>query len=111
MQSSNDILENIKIVITKSIGQRNNLTIVGIGCDATCSLVLLDKNENGFKLDEQNGEIFDIILWRDHRAMAETEEINSIQFKAHSYVGGSFSSGQIYKTMIVSTIVTHYIFW
>ena len=38
MQSSNDILENIKIVITKSIGQRNNLKIVGIGCDATCSL-------------------------------------------------------------------------
>ena len=38
MQSSNDILENIKIVITKSIEQTNNLKIVGIGCDATCSL-------------------------------------------------------------------------
>ena len=69
MQSSRDILENIQLVITKSLEQKPEVRVIGIGCDATCSLVLLDKNQSGFEIGRENDEIFDVILWRDHRAL------------------------------------------
>ena len=37
--------------------------VIGIGFDATCSLVLLDKDANGVALDCEDDEVFDVILW------------------------------------------------
>ena len=52
----------------------------------------MDKNNEGVILGVEDETVFDIILWRDHRAIAETAELNSIKLKAHSFVGGAFSS-------------------
>ena len=54
--------------------------------------VLLDKNKQGIVLGTVDDTVFDIILWRDHRAIAETTELNATKLKAHSFVGGAFSS-------------------
>ena len=52
----------------------------------------MDKNKKGILLGVDGETVFDIILWRDHRAVAETDELNSTKLKAHSFVGGAFSS-------------------
>lgn len=68
-------------------------TIHGIGFDATCSLVAIDQETNAevavgpdFTDTQQN-----IILWMDHRAIDETEEINATNDKCLKYVGGQMS--------------------
>ncbi|WBF11093.1 hypothetical protein N7582_000314 [Saccharomyces uvarum] len=65
----------------------------GIGFDATCSLVVVSATDlkgiavgPDFSNNDQN-----IILWMDHRAMKETEEINSTGDKCLKYVGGQMS--------------------
>lgn len=65
----------------------------GIGFDATCSLVVVSATNfeeiavgPDFTNNDQN-----IILWMDHRAMKETEEINSSGDKCLKYVGGQMS--------------------
>lgn len=65
----------------------------GIGFDATCSLVVVSATNfeeiavgSDFTNNDQN-----IILWMDHRAMKETEEINSSGDKCLKYVGGQMS--------------------
>ena len=61
-QSSADIWRQTTKVIehlVKSI----DVEVIGIGFDATCSLVLLDTNGAGVPLDEEDGEVFDVILW------------------------------------------------
>ncbi|QLQ82436.1 hypothetical protein HG537_0H01980 [Torulaspora globosa] len=66
--------------------------IHGIGFDATCSLVVIDDEENEvgvgpvFSNNDQN-----IVLWMDHRAIAETNEINATKDKCLKYVGGQMS--------------------
>ena len=37
--------------------------MIGIGFDATCSLVLLDKDAKGVQLNHDENEVFDVILW------------------------------------------------
>ena len=62
-QSSRDIWSQASKVIRELVKQAN-CEIVGIGFDATCSLVLLDKDKNGVEIrDESSDEIFDVILW------------------------------------------------
>ncbi|CAI4058156.1 hypothetical protein SKDZ_04G3310 [Saccharomyces kudriavzevii ZP591] len=65
----------------------------GMGFDATCSLVVVSATDAkgvavgpDFTKNDQN-----IILWMDHRAMKETEEINSSEDKCLKYVGGQMS--------------------
>jgi FGGY-family pentulose kinase len=67
--------------------------VMGIGFDATCSLaVLYEKTDEpmgvgpDFSNNDQN-----IILWMDHRAVEETNEINATGDKCLKYVGGTMS--------------------
>ena len=67
--------------------------IHGIGFDATCSLVVVEEGSNkevavgpDFQNTNQN-----IILWMDHRAIEETEQINATGDKCLKYVGGQMS--------------------
>lgn len=67
--------------------------VFGIGFDATCSLVAISESKDApaavgpdFSDDKTN-----IILWMDHRAPEETDEINATGDKALKYVGGQMS--------------------
>ncbi|GAB5371088.1 hypothetical protein AAMO2058_001549500 [Amorphochlora amoebiformis] len=68
--------------------------IKGIGFDATCSLVVLDKKDRpisvslGRTIKDDN---WNIIMWRDHRAYKETEDINATKHEVLKYVGGQVS--------------------
>lgn len=65
--------------------------IKGIGFDATCSLVALDKNGNPLAVSNSNNDKQNVIMWMDHRAQAEAEFINKSGHEILKYVGGKVS--------------------
>ncbi|CAG9805603.1 unnamed protein product [Chironomus riparius] len=65
--------------------------IKGIGFDATCSLVLLDKHNEPLSASPTNNNDQNIIMWLDHRAEKEADFINSLGHDCLKYVGGKVS--------------------
>src|SRR2546421_8617019 len=65
--------------------------VKGIGFDATCSLVVLDAGANPLTVSTSGEARRNIIVWMDHRAMAEARGVNDTQDDVLRYVGGSVS--------------------
>jgi FGGY-family pentulose kinase len=65
--------------------------IAGISFDATCSLVVLDKQMQPLAVNDEGDNGRNIIVWMDHRALEETEEINAGDYDVLRYVGGRLS--------------------
>lgn len=97
-QSSDEIFAAVtKCVrsVVLSLPEQDGIdTIKGIGFDATCSLVVIDKNTGSSIAVGPTGDehIQDIVLWMDHRAECQTEEINKTKHSILKYVGGGMSS-------------------
>lgn len=94
-QSSTEIWDAICYCVKQAISQSNidNSKILGIGFDATCSLVVVDNlsNEPIGVGPDFNDNLENIILWMDHRAQFETIEINNTNDECLKYVGGKMS--------------------
>jgi D-ribulokinase len=65
--------------------------VKGLGFDATCSLVVLDPGANPLSVSPSGDERRNVIVWMDHRAMAEARSINDTEDDVLRYVGGSVS--------------------
>ena len=65
--------------------------IAGIGFDATCSLVAVDRNGAPVSLSPTGSDEQNVIVWMDHRALDQTTHINSGKHKVLRYVGGVIS--------------------
>jgi D-ribulokinase len=65
--------------------------VKGLGFDATCSLVVLDAVANPLTVSSSGDDQRNVIVWMDHRAIAEAREINEKQDDVLRYVGGSIS--------------------
>ena len=65
--------------------------VAGIGFDATCSLVVVDGTGAPLSVGPGKDPARNIIVWMDHRAMGEAEEINATGHRVLSYVGGTIS--------------------
>jgi D-ribulokinase len=65
--------------------------VKGIGFDATCSLVVLDAAANPLTVSTSGDERRNIIVWMDHRAIAEARLVNDTHDNVLRYVGGSIS--------------------
>lgn len=92
-QSSNDIWEAVGFAIREAVQESGvaSEAIIGIGFDATCSLVALDGENNPVTVSPDGDPTQNIIVWMDHRATQEADEINSGNYEALQYVGGKFS--------------------
>jgi D-ribulokinase len=66
-------------------------SIGGIGFDATCSLVVLDRAGGPLAVSPTGGARRNVIVWMDHRAIAEARRINEIGHEVLRYVGGVIS--------------------
>lgn len=66
-------------------------TVTGIGFDATCSLVAVGDRGQGIPVGPSGDPARNVIVWMDHRAQAEAEEINAGGHKVLDYVGGRIS--------------------
>ncbi len=92
-QSSEDIWRAIGKTIRetlKATGVRAE-QVIGVSFDATCSLVVLDANDKPLPVNDEGDSARNIIVWMDHRAIEETEEINAGGYEVLKYVGGRLS--------------------
>src|SRR3981081_2054683 len=65
--------------------------VKGIGFDATCSLVVLDAAANPLTVSTSGDQRRNVIVWMDHRAIAEARFVNDTHDDVLRYVGGSVS--------------------
>ena len=65
--------------------------VAGIGFDATCSLVVLGAGGQPLPVGPSEQAERDIIVWMDHRAVAQAERINATGHEVLNYVGGKIS--------------------
>jgi D-ribulokinase len=65
--------------------------IKGVGFDATCSLVVVDAAGNPLTVSTSGEERRNVIVWMDHRAIAEARRVNETRDDVLRYVGGSIS--------------------
>ncbi|UNK58626.1 FGGY-family carbohydrate kinase [Pseudoxanthomonas daejeonensis] len=65
--------------------------VVGIGFDATCSLVVLGEEGVSLPVGPSEDPARDVIVWMDHRAVGQAERINADGHDVLKYVGGRIS--------------------
>jgi FGGY-family pentulose kinase len=65
--------------------------IAGIGFDATCSLVLLDADDQPVTASTTGKPEWNVIVWMDHRAIPQAARINALGHRVLRYVGGVIS--------------------
>ena len=66
-------------------------SVVGIGMDATCSLVLLDAAGGAVAAGPSGDDARNVIVWMDHRAREQAARINRLGHEVLNYVGGQIS--------------------
>jgi FGGY-family pentulose kinase len=65
--------------------------VVGIGFDATCSLVAMDAAGAPVTVSPDHAPEQDVVVWMDHRALDQTARINATKHPVLRYVGGTMS--------------------
>lgn len=92
-QSSEDIwnacCKCFNRILEKSNIQPEN--VQGVGFDATCSLVVLGKDDQPLSVNPDGKKQQNIIMWMDHRAVEQANYINNTNHEVLKYVGGSIS--------------------
>jgi FGGY-family pentulose kinase len=92
-QSSTEIWNAVCTTIREAVNAAGIAPeqVVGLGFDATCSLVVL--GDGGAPLAVGPSEVAerDIIVWMDHRAVEQAERINAMRHDVLRYVGGRIS--------------------
>ncbi|MFI5012329.1 MAG: FGGY-family carbohydrate kinase [Hyphomicrobiales bacterium] len=92
-QSSADIWAACVIAIRAAVAEAAlpASAVKGIGFDATCSLVVLDAAANPLSVSLSGDPRRNVIVWMDHRAIAEARFINDTKDEVLGYVGGVIS--------------------
>ena len=92
-QSSDDIWRATTSAVREAVDASSLApeAIGGIGFDATCSLVALDRHARPLSVSPTDAAERDVIVWMDHRAIDEAERINAGGHDALRYVGGKIS--------------------
>jgi FGGY-family pentulose kinase len=92
-QSSDDIWGAIGDVVRRVVAESGVPAdkIIGIGYDATCSLVVLNVEGRPLSVSPDGDPQRNVIVWMDHRALAETDAINAGDYDVLRYVGGKIS--------------------
>ena len=90
-QSSEQIWQAVCIAVREALTGLDPAQITGIGFDATCSLVAVGDRGQGLPVGPSGDPARNVIVWMDHRAAAEAEEINAGGHRVLDYVGGRIS--------------------
>lgn len=65
--------------------------VAGLSFDATCSLVVRDKDQRQLSISKAGERRWDTIVWLDHRALSEADECTATGHRVLDYVGGVMS--------------------
>lgn len=92
-QSSGDIWNACVTAVRTALAEAaiSADAVKGIGFDATCSLVVLAPGGAPVSVSMSGDPQRNVIVWMDHRAIAEAQEINETRDDVLRYVGGSIS--------------------
>ncbi|KAK2159831.1 hypothetical protein LSH36_145g04069 [Paralvinella palmiformis] len=90
-QSSENIWDGCCKVIRSVSAGVNKDQIHGLGFDATCSLVVLDKHQKPLSISSTGNNYWNVIMWMDHRAAEQAEAINQTKHSVLQNVGGLIS--------------------
>lgn len=92
-QSSRDIWQAVTASVREAMESAGAKAedAVGIGFDATCSLVAVGRNDAPVAIGPSGDPARDIIVWMDHRAADQTRRINATGHRVLAYVGGAVS--------------------
>ncbi len=92
-QSTNDIWRAVCKTVKQAVKDARipPKDIIGLGFDATCSLVVLDKDAEPISVSPTRKPEHNIIVWMDHRAVDQAERINRTRHRVLRYVGGTIS--------------------
>ena len=63
----------------------------GISFDATCSLVALDRAGRPASVSTSDEARWNVVVWLDHRAIAEAQECTATGHRVLDFVGGTMS--------------------
>jgi FGGY-family pentulose kinase len=92
-QSSEDIWQACCAATRAALAQWKGdpAEIVGVGFDATCSLVALGENDAPVSVSTTGIAAQNVVMWMDHRAIPEAARINDLGHEVLRYVGGTIS--------------------
>ncbi|WP_246793643.1 FGGY-family carbohydrate kinase [Burkholderia perseverans] len=92
-QSSGEIWRAVCAAVRSALAQAalSPAQVAGIGFDATCSLVVLGDGGRPLPVGRSGQAGRDVIVWMDHRALAQAERINAGGHAVLDYVGGRIS--------------------
>ncbi len=92
-QSSDDIWESCCAAVKQALAAASARAeqIRGIGFDATCSLVALDAQDRPVTVSPTERDEQNVVVWMDHRAIAQADRINETKHGVLEYVGGVIS--------------------
>lgn len=92
-QSSDDIWNACCTAVKDALSAAGlkGAAVGGIGFDATCSLVLLDALDRPVSASPTGRDEQNVIVWMDHRAIAQAQAINRTKHPVLRYVGGVIS--------------------
>lgn len=65
--------------------------VAGLAFDATCSLAVFDAEGRPVTVSTTGRDEWNVVMWADHRAIAEAAEITATGHRALTYVGGTMS--------------------
>ncbi|MDR9804701.1 FGGY-family carbohydrate kinase [Rhizobium hidalgonense] len=92
-QSSREIWSAVCAAVREAVAAAgvDPASVVGLGFDATCSLVVLGEGGKPLPVGPSDDPDRDIIVWMDHRAVPQAERINAFGHEVLRYVGGRIS--------------------
>ena len=92
-QSSADIWDACASAVRAALAEAGlrPALVKGIGFDATCSLVVLDRSCDPLSVSTSGDRRRNIIAWMDHRAIEEAHQISRTGDEVLRHVGGSIS--------------------
>lgn len=65
--------------------------VAGLAFDATCSLAMFDASGRPVTVSTTGDDAWNVVMWADHRAVAEAEELTATRHRVLDYVGGVMS--------------------
>uniref|UniRef100_A0A8C9W0Q3 FGGY carbohydrate kinase domain-containing protein n=1 Tax=Scleropages formosus TaxID=113540 RepID=A0A8C9W0Q3_SCLFO len=91
VQSSDDIWDRCCRAIRRVTQGVEKSQVRGMGFDATCSLVVLDKHFQPVAINQDGVQEQNVMMWMDHRASEQAAHITSTGHQALRRVGGVMS--------------------
>lgn len=92
-QSAEEIWQAVCHSVRSALAQftKGDLNIIGMGFDATCSLVVVGEGGKPLAVGDRDEPERNVIVWMDHRATEQAERINATQHAVLKFVGNRIS--------------------